>query len=563
MPYPVPGQGAPTQPRPPSPVTPGPPGDPRASHGPAGSRVVAVTDTPGTSSGASAAGAVGGRRTLPEPAPTRTNQCYWRSFVSWCKARNERPWPASPELVADHLKECADRCGYQSLRKIRTAIATTHSSAGLDNPCQSRLVSAALAEQAQAKEFEHHRGVNISGRSLDTDELDTIRSAALEARRRGSGVETPQNARRRGQVDLALCSLVLEAGMRCTQVAALKWGDLGGDADKGPAIRVGTGPSEAGDFIEISTRAFDDLAAIAPQGAAADTRIFPIGAQQISFRIRAAAQAAGLESRIAGETIRRDSLAAATRTTEQTARTRASRWQAFSAWCDARGFEKLPAHAETVAVYLREGSRSASLGWVVANTHAIASAHREAGKENPCATDLVEATVRGIRRLSSRITPTTLDPDMVEAIRATAMEPRRRGRGWETERDARRRGLVDIALCSVLHAAQLTVAEVVALHWGDVEQLGEGKVRLTVTGKADPHGGSEVREFNGEAARDLEAIRGDAGPEDSVIGLRQGAVYARFKQAAITAGLKAPPTAGPSPTATVSPPRTSAAPIRE
>ena len=379
--------------------------------------------------------------------------------------------------------------------------------------------------------------INISGRALDATELDTIRAAALEPRRRGIGAESLQDTRRRGLVDVALCSVVLEAGLRCTQAAALKWGDLGKDANGGPAIRVGTGSSRAGDLVGISTRALDDLKAIAPKGPAPDPRIFAISARQTGDRIRRAARAVGLESKIAGEEILREPLAAATHTTEQIARTRARRWQAFSAWCDARGFEKLPARAETVAVYLREGSGSASLGSVLANTDAIANAHRKAGQDDPCETGLVEAAVRETRRLGSRVTSRSLDAGALEAIRATALEPRRRGRGWESKRDAGQRGLIDIALCSVLYSTALTMEEIVALRWGDVETLGEGNVRLTVRGKADPVGGSVVCELTREAARDLEAIRGYAGPEDSVIGISQGAAYRRVRTAARAAGL--------------------------
>ena len=434
LPYPVPWHGAPAQRPLRWPVTPGPPGDPRAGHGPGGSRVLAVIDTPGTSSGASAAGAVRAPGILPEPAPLQTYQSYWHSFVLWCKARNEQHWPASPELVADYLKECAEGYGCASLCKIRSAIASTHSSAGLKNPCSSRLVSAALAEHAPAMGLKRDRSTNISGRALDATELDTIRAAALEPRRRGIGAESPQDARRRGLVDVALCSVVLEAGLQCNQAAALEWGDLGADANKRLAIRVGTGPSEAGDFIRISVRAFGDLAAIAPDSTAPDPRIFALNARQISDRIRRAVRAVGLESKIAGEAILREPLATATHTTEQIARTRARRWQAFSAWCDARGFEKLPARAETVAVYLREGSGSVSLGSVLANTDAIANAHREAGLDDPCATGLVEATVRDIRGQGTHITPRSLDAGAIEAIRATALQPRPRGRAGKPAR---------------------------------------------------------------------------------------------------------------------------------
>ncbi|MCY4564833.1 MAG: hypothetical protein OXE40_10205, partial [Gammaproteobacteria bacterium] len=510
----------------------------------AGSMVVAVTDAPGTSSGARAAGAVRGRGTLPAPEPTESYKSPWRNFVAWCKARNEQPWPASPELVANYLKDCAAQYGHATLRKIRSAISQTHHSANLDNPCTTGLVKTTIAELSRAKGWNRAHSTRFSGHLLGTVEFEMIRAAALEPRPRGQNVEHPDNARSRGLVDLALCSLVLEAGLRCDQAAALEWGDLGLDTHRRPAIRVRKRSSEAGVLIGISARAFDDLEAIAPESAAANPKIFEIGALQIAARIRASAQVAGLESRITGEAIRLDPPAAPTR---------ASRWRTFCAWCDASALEKLPARAETVAEYLREGSGFANLTSVYANMDAIANAHREAGINDPCATDLIRATIGEIRRLRSRITPTSLDAGALQAIRATALQPRQHHRGWEAGPTARRRGLVDLALCSVLQATKLTVEKAVALNWGDVEKLDEGKVRLTVRSKADPHGGPEVCELSGAAVRDLEAIRRGVRPEGSVFGLSQGQAYVRVRQAVKAAGLDALPTAGPSQTATPGP----------
>ncbi|MCY4564350.1 MAG: hypothetical protein OXE40_07690, partial [Gammaproteobacteria bacterium] len=248
---------------------------------------MAVTDAPGTSSGASAVGAVRRRGILPGPEPAEGYRFEWRNFVAWCKARNKQPWPASPELVADYLQDCAAGYSYSTLRKIRSAISSTHRSAKLDNPCSSELVSATLAELARAKGWKSDLSTNISGRLLKAAEFEAIRTATLGPRLRGRGVERPQNTWDRGLVDLALCSLVLEAGLRCDQAAKLEWGDLGTDANGRPAIRVRTRSFKAGDLIGISARAFDDLKAITPESAAADARIFAIGAQQMAARIKA------------------------------------------------------------------------------------------------------------------------------------------------------------------------------------------------------------------------------------------------------------------------------------
>ncbi|MCY4564351.1 MAG: hypothetical protein OXE40_07695, partial [Gammaproteobacteria bacterium] len=281
----------PTQLSPPTPET---PGDPRAGHGPARSMVVAVTDAPGTSSGASAAGAVRGRGTLPTPKPPKGYQLHWQRFFDWCKARNEQPWPARPELVADYLKERTDRFSFGTLVKIRSVIATTHRSASLNDPCSSWLVKETLAELARVIGWERDQSINISGRLLDPTQFDAIRAAARKPRLCGKGVERPDNARRRGLVDLALCSLVLEAGLQCGQAVALEWQDLKADTGGKATITVRSRSDGAGTAVEISKRAHGDLAAIKPEGVGENQKIFAICARQMARRVRAAAEGAGL-----------------------------------------------------------------------------------------------------------------------------------------------------------------------------------------------------------------------------------------------------------------------------
>ena len=91
---------------------------PRGGQWPAGVTVGSVTDTPGTSSVASAAGNVGERPgSLSEPSPKRTYRSMWNMFVRWCEERSVRHLPASPETVADYLTERAEHCNLTTLQK--------------------------------------------------------------------------------------------------------------------------------------------------------------------------------------------------------------------------------------------------------------------------------------------------------------------------------------------------------------------------------------------------------------------------------------------------------------
>ena len=68
-----------------------------------------------------------------------------------------------------------------------------------------------------------------------------------------------------------------------------------------------------------------------------------------------------------------------------------------------------------------------------------------------------------------------LHAEALAAIRATAFTRRRtRGGHTETAEYAERRGLVDVALASVMRDGLLRVSGAAALRWGDVELAGDG-----------------------------------------------------------------------------------------
>ena len=472
-----------------------------------------------------------------------------------------RHLPASPETVADYLKERAEHCSFSTLRKTRVGISKTLVAAGFEDRYTKGVVKSTLKELAAVKGVKHCRNKRISGASLDVADLELIRTAAFEPRPRGGGFEKRDNATRRGQVEVALCSLALEAGLQCEQVAALEWQELGVDGNQEPTITVRTGSAGAGNVIRISERAYGDLEAIAPEDGEASSRIFSLDAEQVAVRVRAAARAAGLESRIAVPRSHQDTQGATATPPSSKNRTYASYWRAFCGWCEERGEEGLPARPEMVAEYLRELSEIRSIHTIMGVRYAIRDAHHRAGQGDPCTTGPVEAVIEDLRSQGVAFTPKSLDSESLEAIRAAATMPRH---GRRT-RKAQLRPLVNVALCSVLHVGQLTARQVVALQWRDVEILGADRARLTLRSAADPHCIAAIREIAGEVVRELEAIRGNARPEDSVFGISYCGVYSRVREAARNAGLGIATEAGPSRTAaagrsytpTEGPPRTS------
>ena len=427
------------------------------------------TQTPSTSSEATASCDLREQpATLPQPSPTPSHRRFFQLFVDWCEVRNVQYWPASPETVADCLRDRADRYCVKTLRSIERAISDTHFGAGLDDPCAPGLVSMTIHGLAKAKGEDRGWINDVSGSFPDSAQLDSIRAVAFEPRPRGRGLESPETTRRRGQVDLALCSVVLEAGLDCDQAEDLQWGDLGFDANLSPTLTIRARSSGADEVIRISERAFDDLMTIAPEPTEADQRIFMLFAQRIRERVMAA-RAAALRDGVAGARPRRS---------------------------------------------VHTGTSDTNL-----------------------ATDRVRDCPA---RLERSLTPRMLNQGAIQAIRATACNPRQRGAAVETVAAARRRGLTDIALCSLLHAARMAAETVAVLKWGDVKKLDKDKTEITVRRQHDPPGNEEHRVITGEAVRDLEAIRGDSGPEDRVLRLSVSACYRHVKSAVKAAGLGTP-----------------------
>ena len=74
-----------------------------------------------------------------------------------------------------------------------------------------------------------------------------------------------------------------------------------------------------------------------------------------------------------------------------------------------------------------------------------------------------------------------LTADVLAVIRLTAIQPRRRGRGFETRgAGGGTRARFDVALVAVLSDAGLRRSEAAALTWGDVQRWEDGSGRITV-----------------------------------------------------------------------------------
>lgn len=227
-------------------------------------------------------------------------------------------------------------------------------------------------------------------------------------------------------------------------------------------------------------------------------------------------------------------------------------WKIFAEWCQARQLQSLPADPETVAAFIyTQGIGDKRPNTLRGYASSIAAQHRSQGYDSPC-NDRVAMVIKGFvnrakeaGKREKRARPLT-GADL-EKIRATACDRRETERGTERFSNARRRGLVDIALVSVMRDALLRRSEAAEMLWKHIAREPDGSGRLTIPwSKTDQEGEGVVLYLGPPTMRALDQIRPrqrslpgqetDIG-EQKVFGLTGPTISERIAAAALAAGL--------------------------
>ena len=142
---------------------------------------------------------------------TRRNYAgQYRKFRAWCEREDQSALPAQPEVVAAYAAELAeDGKSMSTIRLAVAAIVDAHRCVGLESP-QTTGVTETL------RGLSRQLGVGQKqARPLDADALASIRATAVTPRiTRGGSLEMEDTALRRGRLDIALASVLSDAGRR-------------------------------------------------------------------------------------------------------------------------------------------------------------------------------------------------------------------------------------------------------------------------------------------------------------------------------------------------------------
>ena len=225
----------------------------------------------------------------------RTYGTQWRIFTGWCDEVGLTSLPAEPLTVARYLAARAGSgASIATLRLAASAISKAHEWAKLESPCRDPGVRASLKGWGRRLSKPQRQ----SG-ALTADVLAVIRLTAVQPRKRGRGIETPEQAAERARFDLALVAVLSDAGLRRSEAAALTWGDVQRWEDGSGRITVVRSKTDAeaqGATVAITSAAMAALSAIRPAGVASDEKVFGLSESQIARRVKAIARAAGLEN---------------------------------------------------------------------------------------------------------------------------------------------------------------------------------------------------------------------------------------------------------------------------
>ena len=228
----------------------------------------------------------------------------WGVFSAWAAAKGVPALPADAAQVAAYLADRVERSGHKpaTLRVAAAAIGFVHRSAGLDDPCAGPEVKRTL-KGATRKAGRSQKQAD----ALTAEALALIESTARCPRPgRGGSLESPQTAVTRGNADIALISLMRDTMLRASEAAALTWSDIRAERDGTGRLlirRSKTDPEGHGVVAYVSAPTTAALRLIR-HGAPESDSVFGLHRNQISTRIKQAANAAGLGDGFSGHSPR-------------------------------------------------------------------------------------------------------------------------------------------------------------------------------------------------------------------------------------------------------------------
>lgn len=234
-------------------------------------------------------------------ATRRAYRAQWRTFLDWCAVRQVNALPADAGDVAAFLADRAREKRTATVAQGAAAIRAAHHAADLPDPT----ATPAVRETLQGIRRQHARLPELAPRQakpLDYDGAVKLLALSDRPQRSGrSGLERPERAASRGSLDRCIVALLFCAGMRRSEVAALRWADVEETARPGRIrVRVRTSKTNQ-DGARADWRLLVSGFAAALRDRrervrpADGDRVVPLSPAQVARRLAALGRVAGIE----------------------------------------------------------------------------------------------------------------------------------------------------------------------------------------------------------------------------------------------------------------------------
>ena len=130
-----------------------------------------------------------------------------QAFVSWCETNKQRPFPASPKIIADFITYESTRLASSTIKRRLAAIGKIHRLLRLENPIADEDVKLALRRVLRNKQSRPHQALGLTS---------LLRNRLLEA--------CPDNLR--GKRNKAMFTIGYDTLARRSELSALCYEDL-------------------------------------------------------------------------------------------------------------------------------------------------------------------------------------------------------------------------------------------------------------------------------------------------------------------------------------------------
>ena len=240
---------------------------------------------------------------LRDAKAENTRRAYgsaWQGFQDWAESGGHPALPATPQAVALYLGHLsAAGRSFASVQQARSAISHFHAAAGVrkgDNPALHPVVAEAV------KGWRNRAPAPRQADALTSDALARVREVLRVPRRgRGGRMESPETARRRAALDLAIIGVLADGGLRRSEAAALTWGDveLWSDGTGRLTVQKGKNQTEP-QTVAVTAATARALRQIRPEDADPAAAVFGLTGETLANRVRVAAEAAGLGDGFSG-----------------------------------------------------------------------------------------------------------------------------------------------------------------------------------------------------------------------------------------------------------------------